>query len=86
MRHCRCSWNRENRLLSSRRGFGSRCPNGYKTGAEAVDFGEAEAESSLSDSESEFGLFSPAASLFNMFLISIHSLRPWQAGSPAPDT
>lgn len=57
-----------------------------EAGAEAVDFGDPEVEVELSDSDSEFEFRSPAASLFNIFLMSIHALRPLQAGSPAPDT
>jgi hypothetical protein len=60
------------------------CPVVDKTGAEAVDLGEAGAELDLSDSNSEGGLFSPAASLLSIFLMSMHSLRPLQAGAPPP--
>jgi len=57
-----------------------------EAGAEAVDFGDPEAEVELSDSDSEVFFFSPAPSLFNIFCMSIHALRPLQAGSPAPVT
>lgn len=74
-----------------RRAGGSVCDATVldRVGAEAVDFGEAGTESAalldLSDSVSEGGRSSPVApSLFKIFLMSIHSLRPLQAGSPAP--
>jgi hypothetical protein len=56
-------------------------------GAEAVDFGEADTDTdcALSESESVFSFCSPAASLFNIFFMSIHVRRPLQAGSPAPE-
>jgi len=57
-----------------------------KAGADAVDFGVPGTECDLPEAESESDLCSPAASLFNIFLISIHSLRPVQAGSPPPNT
>jgi hypothetical protein len=56
-------------------------------GAEAVDFGDPDPGLDFSDPESEPGFFLLAApSLFKMFLISIHSLRPLQARSPPPNT
>lgn len=71
-------------------GNGLRAGGSFATvveaGAETVDFGEAEAEDEWSDSDSEFEFGSPAtASLFKIFLMSIHALRPLQAGSPAPE-
>lgn len=58
-----------------------------KAGAEAVDFGVPGTETDLWEAELEFDRCSPPpASLFNIFLISIHSLRPVQASSPPPNT
>ena len=56
-----------------------------KVGADAVDFGEPGAELDLSDSDSEpfASLLLPAPSLFRMFLMSMHVVRPLQAGCPA---
>lgn len=53
-------------------------------GADAVDFGVPGTEIELREAKSESDRSSPAASLFNIFLISIHSLRPVQASSPPP--
>lgn len=58
-------------------------------GADALDFGDPGSELDFSDSESDpafFWLAAGAPSLFKMFLISMHSLRPWQARSPPPNT
>lgn len=57
-----------------------------KAGADAVDFGVPGTDSDLPEAEPESDFCSPAASLFNIFLISIHSLRPVQASSPPPNT
>jgi hypothetical protein len=53
-------------------------------GADTVDFGVPGTEVDLREAKSESDRSSPAASLFNIFLISIHSLRPVQASSPPP--
>lgn len=56
-----------------------------KVGADAVDFGDPGTELDLSDSDPALSAGSsfPVPSLFKIFLMSIHSLRPLQAGSPA---
>ena len=53
-------------------------------GADAVDFGVPGTEIELREAKSESDRSSPAASLFNIFLISIHSLRAVQTSSPPP--
>lgn len=54
-------------------------------GAEAVDFGDPGSELDFPESDPDF-CWLAEPSLFKMFLISMHSLRPLQARSPPPNT